>query len=311
MEGITGFVYRNTHYRFFSDTDRYYMPFAAANHTHSFKSREYTDMAPENNSGIPVIPQILAGRADDFVWAAHAIEELGYDEINLNFGCSVPTISKKKRGAGFLLYPDELDRCLDEMFSRLNQESPQLKISIKTRIGYDDPSEAERIFAIYEKYPLSELIIHPRTRADLYRNHPNLQVFEEVLSKSRHKIIYNGDLKTATDCRGILEQFPETDGLMLGRGLLRNPALIREMHGGAPITSKELREFHDCLYDSYSESFSGRNVIVNRMKELWAYMIDLFEDCDKERKALFKSGNRAEYEAAVRILFNLCRLKTH
>lgn len=303
MEGITGYIYRNAHFTYFPETDRYFMPFVAANQTHRFRARETADLLPEHNGNMPVVPQILAGHAEEFVCAARRIEEYGYKEINLNLGCSVPTISRKKRGAGFLAYPDELDRFLNDLFEELRNDP--VKISVKTRIGYDAPDEAARLFQIYEQYPLSELIVHPRTRADLYEGHPNLEVFAQILHLSRHKIIYNGDLKTAADCRLIEEKFPSVSGVMIGRGLVRNPALIRQAKGGVPLSLSELRAFHDEVYRNYQGTLPGGNVIVNRMKELWKYMSTLFPNCDKERKAILKASNKAEYEAAVRVFFTL------
>ena len=169
LEGITGYVYREVHHRHFPGTDRYYMPFVAPNYTMHFKAREKEDVAPENNAGIPAVPQILSNKADETLWAVEELADRGYEEINLNLGCPMPTVAKKKKGSGLLKYTDELDAYLDGVFSGLTRRAPDrppVKISIKTRLGTDSTDEADTLTQIYNRYPISELIVHPRSRQD-------------------------------------------------------------------------------------------------------------------------------------------------
>ena len=275
MEGITGYLWRNTHSKLFSGIDTYYTPFVVANQTLNFKTKEKKDVDPANNKEISVIPQIMANKANEFVWAAGYLKDLGYDTVNLNLGCPMATVVTKKKGSGFLAYPDELDAFFDAVFSDLPEG---LAVSVKTRLGKDDCGDAVKLMEIYNKYPLSELIIHPRCQKDLYKGSPHMEVFSECMQVTSHKVCYNGNLFSFTDYHAFRENFPKIDAVMLGRGLISNPALAREFKGGEALTSKELLTYHDAIYRTYEADGLGAVTIMHRMKELWFYMGDLYGD---------------------------------
>ncbi|MDE6844315.1 MAG: tRNA-dihydrouridine synthase family protein, partial [Lachnospiraceae bacterium] len=172
MEGITTYIYRNAHARYFGGIDKYFTPFIsdknlAANKNSvsdkSMNSREIRDILPDHNAGIPLVPQVLTNHADRFLAVASKIASYGYDTVNLNLGCPSGTVTAKKRGSGFLSVPDELDAFLYEIY-----EKCPLKISIKTRLGVSDLSEWDRLLNIYAKYPIHELIIHTRLQQEFY-----------------------------------------------------------------------------------------------------------------------------------------------
>ena len=190
MEGITGHIYRNAYAKYFDNIDKYFTPFIVPNQSTSLKTKELRDMLPENNEGLYIVPQILTNDAEGFITTAKKLQQLGYDEINLNLGCPAGTVVSKNRGSGFLSQRDELDSFLDEIF-KIND----MKISVKTRIGKDSPDEFYELIKIYNKYPMEELIIHPRTRQDFYGNTPNLDVFKDAISLSENTLCYNGELK--------------------------------------------------------------------------------------------------------------------
>ena len=154
MEGLTGFVFRNAYQKHFGDIDTYFTPFI---NNKKMNYKEIKDILPEHNKGMHVVPQILTNRAEDFLAIAKELGNYGYESVNLNLGCPSGTVVTKHRGAGFLAVPEELDHFLEEIFA----DCP-LRISVKTRIGINDAGEWERILSIYEKYPMEELIIHPR-----------------------------------------------------------------------------------------------------------------------------------------------------
>lgn len=306
MEGITGYVYRVQHSRFFPGIDKYFTPFVVSNYTRKFKTREKADIAPENNAGIPLVPQILSNKSDEFIWAASEMKARGYEEVNLNLGCPVPTITKKGKGSGFLDYPDELDRFLYEVCDGL--ANMNIRLSVKTRLGTEDFSEAAELIRIYNQYPLSELIIHARTQKDMYRNPPNLDVFAEVMKICRIPVCYNGNLFNMDKVRDFEDRFPSVTVLMPGRGIIADPSLVRQMKGGSALTKKELQEFMDSVYRHYFGTLSGERVIVNKMKEVWHYTGTLFADAGKYLKQIRKAQNAVQYEAAVRMLFGNCGL---
>ena len=316
LEGITGYVYRNAHHKFFPGTDRYYTPFVAPNYTMHFKAKEKKDVAPENNAGVPVVPQVLSNKADETLWAVEELAKRGYSEVNLNLGCPMPTVARKKKGSGLLKFTDELDAYLDGVFegmARHPSERPPVRISVKTRLGTDSTQEAEALVRIYNRYPISELIVHPRSREDMYRGVPDREAFLLVLQNSTNPIVYNGNLCCTEDVREI-ESVCEAAGkpigsVMIGRGFLSDPSLVRQCKGGSLITPKELGEFHEELYRQLGETLPGSAVVLSHMKELWFYMGKLFPDGAKCLKEIRRAGSRVQYEAAVRVLLSSCRIE--
>lgn len=298
MEGITGFIYRNSYEKFFGGIDKYFAPFVVPNSSKSLKTKELRDVLPENNKGINLVPQILTNDSEGFILTAKKLKDLGYNEINLNLGCPSGTVVGKKRGAGFLAHREELDKFLEEIF-----KIDHMKISIKTRLGMDKSEEFYELIKIYNKYPMEELIIHPRTRQDFYGNKPNLEVFKDAISLSKNTVCYNGDIFTLEDHNKLVEEFKEVDKIMLGRGILANPALMNEILNNEFIDKNVLKEFHDEIFSKYREVFNEDRNAMFRMKELWGYMIYMFSNNKKYAKKIKKAQKVVDYNQAVTSLF--------
>ncbi|MBE5960634.1 MAG: tRNA-dihydrouridine synthase family protein [Lachnospiraceae bacterium] len=298
MEGVTGYLYRNVHHEFFPDVDRYYTPFIVANQSGNYKNREINDILPENNKGLTIIPQILTNKASDFLFTVDKIRSLGYEEINLNLGCPSGTVVSKGKGSGFLGRKDELRSFFEEVYATGEKD-----ISVKTRIGIDNPDEFMEIMQIYNDYPIKELTIHPRLQKDYYKNTPNLSVFKEALAIAKMPVCYNGDLFTLGDYERFHEQFPEVEAVMVGRGMLADPNLIGLMKNGTRLEKDVLRAFHDRILSEYQQILSGDRNLLFKMKELWFYMIHVFSDDGTYAKKIRKSQRLFEYLIAVDALF--------
>lgn len=303
MEGITGYVYRNTFHRHFRCISRYYTPFLAPNQNHAFTSREKNDILPEHNEGICLIPQVLTSQPDDFLWAYRELRARGYEEVNLNLGCPSGTVVSKGKGAGFLARTDALEQFLDRIFSCTDGA-----VSLKTRLGLEEPEEFESLLDLFNRYPLRRLIIHPRVRTDFYRNRPRLEFFRQIYSRSLSPVVYNGDLFTSEDAGKVLSDCPGLEGLMFGRGILANPCLAEEILGGPPLEQERLRVFCQDLLDSYRAAIPEERNVLFKMKELWLYQIHLFTEHERYAKKIRKARSLAEYEAAVNALFAQQRL---
>lgn len=294
LEGVTGHIFRCAHHRYFSGVDKYFMPFLSPNMHHCFSKKELQDVLPANNAGIPAVPQLLTKSAADFLWAAGALAEMGYPEVNLNLGCPSGTVVAKGKGAGLLREPAQLDRFLDEIF-----RAAPVAISVKTRLGLTRPEEFFPLLEIFSRYPVAELIIHPRVQQDFYKNRPRMEVFEAAARQSRNPVCYNGDLVMPDDCLHFSASFPNVSAVMLGRGLVANPALARQARGGAAADKQTLRAYHDEIYHGYCDAFgSARNAIL-RMKELWFYMLHLFAESERAAKKLRKLTDPRDYVAWV------------
>lgn len=298
MEGITGYIYRNAYEKFFNNIDKYFTPFIVPNSSKSLKTKELRDILPENNEGLNIVPQILTNDSEGFITLTKKLQQLGYNEVNLNLGCPAGTVVSKFKGSGFLAKREELDRFLDEIY-----KMDDMKISIKTRIGKDSPEEFYELIKIYNKYPLEELIIHPRTRQDFYGGKPNLEVFKDALSLSTNPICYNGDIFTVEDHTKLVETFPEVDKIMIGRGLLANPGLMNKIKNNVSLDKKVLKDFHDEILNNYIEVFNEERNAMFRMKELWGYMIYMFSDNKQYAKKIKKAQKLLDYNEAVSSLF--------
>lgn len=300
MEGVTGAEFRRAHHRFFPGVDAYYMPFLTPTRDRVFTRRELRNILPEHNQGFRAVPQILTRDGADFLWCAGELAAMGYDEINLNLGCPSGTVTAKGKGAGLLARREELERLLDQIFA-----GAPARLSIKTRLGMEDPEEFGPLLELFARYPVSLLIVHPRVRQDFYQKPVRLDYFRLAVDRYPGPLCYNGGLVSPEGCAGLQQAFPGVERVMLGQGLLADPALVRRAKGGPPAGREELRAFHDQLYHTYLEVFSGPRNTVFHMKELWSYLFRLFLGGEKPLKRLRKAADSPAYESAVDQMFSL------
>ena len=327
LEGVTGYIFRNALKEYFPGTDRYFTPFIVPDQKHALRKRELRDILPENNQVKELVPQILTSDPVRFVETAKALAEYGYEEVNLNLGCPSGTVVAGGRGAGMLADVDRLDRFLDQIF-----RDTDLHISVKTRIGMEHPEEGYTLMKIYNQYPISEVIIHPRTRKEFYKGEPHLDVFGELLAMSKHPVCYNGNLFTVRDYEQFRARFPQVERVMIGRGVLADPGLMRRLKSlehaqktgedasrkendmeqpGSEIyrTGKqELRAFHDTIFQQYREIFDEDKNAIFHMKELWSYLMHSFEGSESYAKKIRKTSSLNEYRCEVGNLFRACDL---
>lgn len=299
MEGITGYVFRNAHHACFPSVDRYYTPFLSPNQNRPMSPKEKRDVLPENNKNIPLIPQILTNNGKQFLQAAQVLADMGYQEVNLNLGCPSATVVTKGKGAGFLAEKEKLRTFLDEIY-----EKTPIPVSLKTRLGMHDPMEILELLELFRPYPVKEWILHARIREDYYKFEPRLDAFAIAAEQSPFPLCYNGDIFSVSDFQLAQQRFPQISAVMLGRGLLANPALVREIRGGKPCTKEEFLSFHHRICHGYEEIMSGDRNVLFKMKELWAYWENLFEKEEKSLKKIRKANSLSEYHTAVLMLLD-------
>lgn len=297
MEGLTGHVFRRVHAECFGALDRYYTPFIAPPRAgSSFGGRARRELDPEGDRGLDVVPQLLTKSADEFVWATSLLADMGYAEVNLNLGCPSGTVVAKGRGSGLLRNLGDLEAFLGDICER-----SCLPISVKTRVGIQDDGEFEGVLELYCRFPLKELIVHPRVQRDFYRGAPRRALYGRALERAPFPVAYNGDIFGQDDLDGLLEAYPQTSHVMLGRGILAAPALARVLTGGPAATAGELRRFHDRLFGAYMDEMGGNAVF--RMKEWWFYAKFSFADPLAVHRAVRKARAVRDYEAAVERVF--------
>ena len=277
LEGITTYPLRRLHAQFFPGVDRYYTPFLTATQTGSFKRGEIRDILPENNEGVTIVPQVLGNHAAYVLDAMRRIAAYGYREINFNLGCSMPQAAKRGRGAGFLKEPEKLDKFFEELFEGMAADGAlrHTALSVKTRIGAEDPEEAEELIRIYNRYPICELTVHPRLMTDLYRNRPNLDVFQMIYEQCVHPLCYNGDIFHAGDYQRIVTRFPALSAVMIGRGLIEDPSLIsqiRRIPDQQMADGAQLEAYLKKVREGYLTYMQSDQQVLPHMKEIWFYM---------------------------------------
>ena len=300
LDGITKVVFRQVYHRMFGGADRYFIPFFSPTDQHILTKQDQRELDPAANAGLPVVPQVMTCRAPDFLWAAEIVADMGYTEVNLNLGCPSGTVTAKGKGAGFLAKPEELERFFDEVFAAV-----KLPVSVKTRLGVKEPEEFERLLDIYNRYPIACLTIHPRVQKQFYKGTVHRDWFAWAAERSRNPLCYNGDLVTVEDCTVFAVDFPAIDAVMIGRGAIADPALLRKALGGAGATREDLRGYLDDLYHGYTELFGSAGCAVSRMKGHWFYLIHKFEGAEKLEKQLRKAREPWEYEVVVNQIFTL------
>ncbi|MBR1586590.1 MAG: tRNA-dihydrouridine synthase family protein [Clostridia bacterium] len=298
MEGLTDAIYRRVHHDTFGGVTQYYMPFISPTASQSYTAREMFDLSPRENAGVPVVPQVLARDAAYFLGAARMLCDAGYTEINLNVGCPSGTVTAKGKGAGLLKEPDQLRRFLDAAVPRC-----PLPLTVKTRLGYNDPAEWPQLLSIYMDYPLKALILHPRTSREFYAGQPHNEVFDALLSAAPFPVIHNGNVFTPADGRRVMAEHPALAGLMLGRGLATNPALARQLQDGEGLTKESLLLFHDRLYREYMRHWT-EHAAIGRMHGIMGYLRFCFSGAARPLRALRKSTTPREYADAVAWLFD-------
>lgn len=299
LESVTTWIYRQAHAKIYGRLDKYFIPFLEPHEKRDFKTRELQEILPEHNENIYAVPQILTNRSEGFIKLAKALKDWGYEEVNLNLGCPSKTVVTKGKGSGFLAKPEELERFLTEIFDALSGE---VKISVKTRIGKEDPEEFPVLLKLFNKYPMEELIIHPRVQKDGYGNVPRLELYELAEKQSVNPLCYNGDLYTREQIRNFAERFPGTERLMFGRGFLRDPGLLYNEGKDSKDIFEKFWAFHDLVYEGYQERNMGDRNVLFKMKELWSYQVYQFSEPERLFKTFKKVQDCNEYEQMIRNL---------
>ncbi len=299
FQGITTSVFRKVYAKHFTGVDKMFTPFFTNVYKEGLNRRGEDELKDITLNGIPVVPQILSKDPEEILRFAEFVKSLGYDEVNWNLGCPFPRVAKKKRGSGMLPYPGEIRKILDEVFKKI-----PLKFSIKSRLGYETPSEILKVVEVINDYPVSELTVHARIGKQLYKGDVNTDLFPEILKLSRIRVGFNGDIFNREDFIRIKEKV-DVDLIMLGRGLLVDPLLpgkIKKSDTGDETF--RVGKFIEDLYFQYRKKFNDSLTALNVLKELWWYLSHSFSNPHKVFKTLKKTRSFDEYEDAVKLILD-------
>jgi len=263
MEGVTDGILRQTHNRIFGGVDVYCLPFHKLTQSMSLLTREERDISPEENEGLNILPQALTRDPEQLSAWLYYVSECGYPCADLNLGCPSPTVTKRGRGSGLLRDPGYLRSFLDRLFSN----TLPVSLSVKTRIGYESTEEWPDLLDLLSEYPFAHMTIHARTTREQYTGKVHPEAFELALQKGISHPVYNGDLRTTEDIQTLVRRFPAAEAVMIGRGLLADPALARRIRGGEAAGKDELRTWYSALYEGWKDRFH-ETVALGRIKKL-------------------------------------------
>jgi tRNA-dihydrouridine synthase len=297
LQGYTDAIYRSAHARIFGGIASYYTPFVRLEHG-DFRRKDVRELDADNNRGVNLTPQLIASTPEKILRILALFIEKGYKNIDINLGCPFPTLAKRHNGAGLLPYPDEVKALLMAAI----EAHPEIQFSVKMRLGWEDANECMALLPLLNSLPLSHITMHPRLGKQQYKGEVDLEAFQRFYAECEKPLIYNGDLLTLDDIDTISNRFPRLSGLMIGRGLLANPALAIEYQQGAPLSLKEkiekIRLLHADVFSQYGNLLEGGDLqLLTKMRTFWEYLLP---DGDrKAKKVIHKTSKLSNYQAAV------------
>ncbi|AGF80019.1 tRNA-dihydrouridine synthase [Desulfocapsa sulfexigens DSM 10523] len=303
IRGITDCHFRSLFQRHFPGFDSALAPFINPQRHSQFNTGQLKDILPVANLELPVTPQFLHTNPEDFLFLAGRLQELGYREVNWNLGCPAPMVTKKQRGSGLLPFPEKIFDFLDQVLPKLTQLG--IRLSIKTRLGYENRQELLDLLPRLDQYPLAEIIIHGRLGSQMYKGEVDRDAFGHCLECTQHFIVYNGDITSKEVFDTLQQQFPKVDKWMIGRGALANPFLPAEIKGKEISGQRQqLQLFHDELYTCYADLLDGPAHLLGRMKQLWIYLSAFFPPEHKTWKLIKKCKTESSYQEIIKRLFD-------
>ncbi len=280
VKGLTNKYFRTLFLSNFSGIDRVYAPFVSGCGTQIINKSKLDDLLINDKPLLKTIPQIISNDSREIILFGNTLADYGYDEINWNLGCSFPRIANKEKGCGLLPHHDKLKNILDEIFDR--NHFP-VKLSVKTRLGYQNKDEIFENIKIFNTYPVSEIILHPRTGKQLFKGKIYLDDFKKLISQSVKPVGYNGDIYNKTTWKDLNIRFSEVNHWMIGRGLLINPFLAEQINNSIISDNdkrKRIQQFNYQLCSITNDRFANKAKITGYMKSVWYYLSGSFKNAE-------------------------------
>ncbi len=295
LQGFTEAVWRNVHNAVFGGIDGYYTPFVRYEHG-EIRNKDVRDIERKNNTASNLVPQIIAATPDEMRPLLELLAGEGYSRVDINMGCSFPLQVRKRHGAGLLPHSE----LVAELMKKVSCHT-EISFSVKMRLGWESKSEWKELIPLLNDAPLRHITMHPRLGIEQYKKPVDVEAFADFLAACKHPVIYNGDINTLADIKNMEQLFPGLKGVMLGRGLLANPALGIEYRSGQELDNKELsrlvRQMHEAMRQELAPRLQGNTQFLSKMKPYWEYLLpDMLK---RNKKAILKSTTIEKYMIAV------------
>lgn len=301
LQGLTDQSFRKVYHRYFRGFDKLFTPYFAFQDSNPIRINKLRRALEDGYPKEQIVPQILSSSANAILRFSQSLEKLGYRELNLNLGCPYRIVTRKNKGAGMLDKPELIDQLLNEVFEKIS-----LPVSVKIRLGHHHPDEVYKVIEVFNRYPLTEIIIHPRIGMQYYEGEPDQQRFAECSTLSKKTVVYNGDIFSAKDFQTIRQRHSDVRTFMLGRGVLRNPFLVMELKGlPVPMDKKAtLYKFQQELFAAMLENRGKGKYFPQGIKEFWSYWCLSFEASEKIFDRIKRVESAEAYHLAVDTIFS-------
>jgi tRNA-dihydrouridine synthase len=220
-----------------------------------------------NPTGRPVVAQMIGNDITALVRTARELQQHPVAAVDLNLGCPVPIVYRKCAGGGLLRDPDRIDQILGAL-----REAVEIPFTVKTRIGFEDADVFEDLLPIFAKHSLDLLSVHARTVKEMYRSAPRYEFIARAAESLPCPVLANGNIYSAAKADEVLAR-THAHGLMIGRGVIRNPWLfrqIREQRRGDAIlhpTGRDVLGYVRALWNAVSTPGMRESSQVNNMKK--------------------------------------------
>ncbi len=222
----------------------------------------------ENHTRRPVVAQMIGNDVPALVRTAKELQKYPVAAIELNLGCPAPIVYRKCAGGGLLREPSRIDAILGAL-----RDAVTVPFTVKTRIGFESPSEFDTLLSLFAKHPIDLLTIHARTVKQMYRPGVRYDLIARAARELKCPVLANGNVHSAVQAKQLLAE-TGVRGLMIGRGSIRNPWLFDQIR-------TELRGDKIMLP-------IGRDVLAY-IRELWDHEItpDVKESAQVQRMKKF------------------------
>jgi len=311
MLAYTDCTFREVYFRHFNGIDRAVAPFIVVSENSRYRKKSVQSLLPSLHERVPVEPQILGKDSSAFAALVNLLEDEGFVSVNINMACPADGVVNKGRGAGFLPHPDRVRAFLDEVLRNI-----RLPLSIKVRTGLYSHREMEALVPIFNSYPLSEVMVHPRLGIDKYEGSVNLKAMKRVEQELEKPLVFSGDVSRST-WQSFREGFPSINLWMIGRELLRDPFLPEDIssfeRGEARLSesiiplnkerSQRLKGYLDDLLETFGGKIKREEALVGKMKSYWQYLEALFPDRREDMERMKRILRLDEYNKWINILF--------
>lgn len=304
LQGFTDFVYRKAYASTFSGIDEFFIPYITVQQGEV--SKKFARELLSDNNPPATIPQILPKDADEAVFLIGHLRKYGYSEVNLNLGCPYPMATKRGRGAGLLPHPEKVKAILEASCN-----DPALIVSVKMRAGLEALEEIEKIIPVLNRFPLKEVILHPRLARQLYKGELYTEAFATAEKELIHPLVFNGDICNVADFKRRAAEFPGVQRWMIGRGVLMNAFLPDEIKGSRFSEEEkraQLYDFHREVLEGNLQRADNPGNALTKMQQFWTYFAHHFQDPRKTFKRIKKVRSFEQMKAESERILNRERI---